>query len=389
MSTFEVKVRTIDVLQPHPNADKLELVVIGGYKAVVGKGIHQVGDKIVYVPEDSVFTNLEVAKLLQINDYLTGKEKNRVKAIRLRGILSQGIVLPWTAFKNTVDGVTTGTIGQIAALHPTWIANHTINGDIFSLPAWTDGEDWAEFLQLEKYEEPIPIEMAGQVRSWPTFLAKYDIENIKRPESFNALKEGEEVVMTEKLHGTNIAIAFGPGLEDGEVAYVCSSNRAIKYSETNVYWRAVRKFQLIDKLKEILDTAQMAHDMLGEPPIQTISLHGEVVGVQDLKYGFSNGDIGFFAFDLMINGEFVDYPRFLKLCKQVNIPVVTELYRGPYDYESVVKLAEGKTLHSGDHIREGGVIKPIVERYDTVAGRVNFKIISEAYLTRKGGSELH
>jgi RNA ligase (TIGR02306 family) len=116
----------------------------------------------------------------------------------------------------------------------------------------TCSEDIIAILKLAKYEEPIPLEMAGHVRRWPAFLAKYDVENVKRPESMAAMVEGEEVVATEKLHGTNFTVAIGPGLEEGEEAFVCSRNNALKESDTNVYWRAVRKYDLITKLKTLL-----------------------------------------------------------------------------------------------------------------------------------------
>lgn len=357
MSTFEIKTRTIDVLEPHPNADRLELVVIGGYKAVVQKGIHKIGDRILYIPEDSVFTNLEIAERLKIATYLTGKAKNRVKAIKLRGILSQGIVIPFDTLDEVSNWLGLGFYSKIQELS-------YLMGD----------------LQIERYEEPIPVEMAGKIRRWPSFVPKYDVENIKRPESLGAMVPGEEVVATEKLHGTNMTIALGPGLEEGERAFVCSRNNALQESDTNVYWRAAEKYGLVDQLCFFKEA---------NPEIDTISLHGEVVGVQDLKYGFVNGDIGFFAFDIMINGKFLDYDAFVETTANLNIPRVPLVYRGAYDYATINKLAQGKTnLKTGD-ILEGVVAKPVIDREDGYGNRVNFKFISEGYLLRKGGSELH
>jgi RNA ligase (TIGR02306 family) len=358
MSTFEVKTRVIDVLDTHPTADRLELVVIGGYKAVVQKGIHKVGDRILYIPEDAVFTNMEIAHRLKIDTYLTGKAKNRVKAIRLRGILSQGIVIPF----DIVDEVTSSLgFGYFSKVYDS---------------------DLTEPLQIEKYEEPIPMEMAGKVRRWPEFVPKYDVENIKRPESLNVMILGEEVVATEKLHGTNITIAIGPGLDEGEVAFVCSRNNALQESDTNVYWRAVKKYDLVRKVKELLINDPHANET-------SISLHGEVVGVQDLKYGFINGEIGFFAFDIMIGGKFIDHDAFMGICHHFDIPTVPEIYRGPYDYETINRFAQGKTTLGTGDILEGIVAKPVKERTDSYGNRAQFKFISEEYLLRKGGSELH
>ena len=357
MSTFEVKLRHIDRVETHPNADKLELVVIGGYRAVVQRGIHKSGDLVLYIPENAVFTEIGVAEKLNIASYLTGKDKNRVKSIRLRGILSQGVVIP-------------------ARVIEEYIRTTEFKFDFVA----SEGVDLRESLLIEKYEEPIPIEMAGQVRKWPSFLTKYDVENIKRPESMAAMIPGELVVMTEKLHGTNMTVALGPGLDDDEDAFVCSRNMALKESATNVYWRAVRKYGLIEKLHAIADRFNIIN--ITDPKLDTISIHGEVVGVQDLKYGFTNRDIGFYAFDIRVNGEYVQYDVFTYLCDAFNVPRVPELYYGPYDYDTLNKIAHGKTELGADHIREGGVIRPVRERITDAGDRAQFKFVSEDYLTR-------
>lgn len=379
MSTFEVKVREVTQITPHPNADKLELIVIGGYMAVVQKGIHKVGDPIVYIPEDTVFKNLSIAEKLGVASYLTGKQKNRVKAIRLRGCLSQGIVLPKSAFEGKFP-----FFNEVTGKEDFWTPITTLEEYLDEIFV-TCSEDIISLLELEKYEEPIPLEMAGEARRWPSFLPKYDMENIKRPESMNALSEGEEVVATEKLHGTNIAVAWGPGLDEGENVFVCSRNFALKESETNVYWRAVRDAKLDQKLQAIMDSLQQYYPT----GVESLSLHGEVVGVQDLKYGNANGHIAFYAFDIRVNGEFLNYDDFVFLTTSNGIRKVPEVYRGPYNYETLKELAEGETLIGGGHIKEGLVVKPVKERYDIGAGRVMFKFISEAYLLRKGGTELH
>jgi RNA ligase (TIGR02306 family) len=375
MSTFEVALRIIDKIEPHPNAEKLELVVVGGWRCVVKKDIHHHGDMVLYIPEDALFHDRTVAEQLGVADYLTGKYKNRVKAVKLRGILSQGIVLPFEALSHYV----------FANFSP-----EIVHQQLFYCPI---GRDYAEFLQIEKYEEPIPIEMMGHVRPWPAFLGHYDIENIKRPECFNVIQPNEEVVFTEKLHGTNMTVAVGPGLDEpNELAFVCSRRMAIKESELNVYWRAAAKHDLVFKLRSMLSDNQISAEWdveQGAEPITSMGIHGEVVGVQDLKYGYVNGDIGFYAFDISINGKFVNYDVFVNLCDDYDIPRVPELYRGPYHYDTLVGLAEGASRLAG-HLREGGVVKPVIERSDLSAGRVAFKLVSEAYLTRQGDTtEFH
>lgn len=347
---LDVKIRKIDSVERHPNADALDLAVIGGFKSVVKRDEFKVGDLALYIPNDAMFTNLEIPEKLGISPYLTGKGKNRVKPVRLRGSLSEGIVIPLEKVHNALF---LGTrIGYMCDVK--------------------EGEDLMEELQVEKYEEPIPIHMSGKVRPWPSFLCKYEVENVKRPESMKALKDNEEVVVTEKLHGTNCSIAWER--ESGDI-FVCSRNMALQEDEKNLYWQVFRKTGIYEKFEK----------MISETKANTLSLHGEIVGVQDLKYGHVN-EKGFYAFDVRVDGEFVDWNIFFGICTVYEIETVPLLYNGPYNYEMINGLARGNSVLDSSHIREGVVVQPVQERYDYDAGRVQFKFISEDYLLRKGNT---
>ena len=93
MAEFEVNVVKIDRIEDHPNADALELAIIGGYRAIVKIGEFKAGDPVVYIPEAAIIPQY-LLEDMGLEGYLAGKDKNRVKAIKLRGILSQGLVLP-------------------------------------------------------------------------------------------------------------------------------------------------------------------------------------------------------------------------------------------------------------------------------------------------------
>jgi RNA ligase (TIGR02306 family) len=90
MSTFKVTAEKL-VIHPHPNADALELAQVGLYRAVVPKGQYKTGDVAIYIPEQAVLPD-ELIEEIGLTGRLAGKDKNRVKAVRLRGELSQGIV---------------------------------------------------------------------------------------------------------------------------------------------------------------------------------------------------------------------------------------------------------------------------------------------------------
>src|SRR5689334_3340088 len=147
MSSFDVKVRRI-VVTPHNNADALEIGTIDGYQFVVAKGQWQTGDLGVYIPEQAVVPDNLIAEM-GLEGRLAGKDKNRVKAIKLRGVLSQGL------FYKPADG----------------------------LPAdWIEGQEVGSALGICKYEPPIPAEFASEVEAAPggIFSSYTDIENIKK-----------------------------------------------------------------------------------------------------------------------------------------------------------------------------------------------------------------
>ncbi len=92
MSSLSCDVVKLDI-EPHPDADALDLARIGDYRAVVAKGMFKSGDMAVYIPEASVLPGPVIEKLGLVGR-LAGSNKNRVKAIKLRGVLSQGLVYP-------------------------------------------------------------------------------------------------------------------------------------------------------------------------------------------------------------------------------------------------------------------------------------------------------
>jgi RNA ligase (TIGR02306 family) len=397
MSTFAVEVVRLDDVLPHTNADALELAVIGGSRAVVQKGIHKKGDLALYIPEDAVLP-ADVIDAFGFTGKLAGRRKNRVKAIRLRGELSQGLVIPVEKAISLVK--TNERFWPYVEANPDFSSTYEeqpIEGAPFTETiAWFDeGADFAAALGIEKYEEPIPVEMAGRQRSRPSWFPTYtDIENIKR---YNrALVEGETVVLTEKIHGTN----FGAGMLASDREMLVSSRRIVlERDETNLYWRAAALNRLEANLNLILDATGA----------QSAVIFGEVFGpgVQDLTYGVMPGAIEFRAFDIMLDGEYVSYPMFLELvgaeAEPVEddegnvtalayysaIPMVPPLYYGAYSPEIVAQYTDGKDTLSGSHVREGVVIRPEHERRSGNLGRVILKSVSADYLLRKNGTERH
>lgn len=165
MSTFEVLVRTVDDVLDHPNADRLSIVRVLGYEAISAKnedGTHRFakGEPIIYVPEAAEVPEIVLKERGFWNDekdmgLLAGKRGTRVKAIRLRGVISQGLV--WKVEDFFGEAVTIKSEGQ------------TFERFI--------GSDVADIFGITKYEPPIPMSMSGQVASVHEFSMSFDIEN--------------------------------------------------------------------------------------------------------------------------------------------------------------------------------------------------------------------
>lgn len=353
MSTLRVTAEVLTV-HDHPNADALELAQVGLYRAVVAKGAYRTGEAAVYIPEQSVLPG-DLVEELGLTGRLAGSRSDRVKAVRLRGELSQGIVCRPRA----LDGVD--------------LAN-----------AAAEGTDFAERLGIVKWVPPIPPTMNGDVESAPDLLSWVDIENIQRYPGIFA--PGEPVVLTEKLHGSACLLTY---LADEGRTQVSSKgfgakSLALKEDPRNLYWRAVTAHS-------VAETAAHLAERLGA---RRVGIFGEVfgAGVQDLTYGADGRreSLGYAVFDVSVevDGEvrWLDAADLL----EGRLPLVPRLYEGQYDIGRVLEIASGRETVSGRglHLREGVVIRPAVERYSAVTGgRAIAKAVSPAYLTRKGGTE--
>lgn len=329
MSIFKVEIVKINTINPHPNADRLDIATIEGmaYQVITAKGNFEVGDLAFYFPIDSVIPDNYLDKF-GIRSYYSKK----LRAAKLRGIFSEGLLIP-------VDADFDGNVG----------------------------DDVTEYFGVTKYEYPIPQNMSGDVES---HIGQYKFpspEHLKRYRDI--LQVGEEVVITEKIHGTNFTV-----LTDEDGIHVSSHNYFWKNNAANknlVYVRAYNEF-----------------DSLHNLPLDT-QVFGEIYGVQDIKYGLSNGKIGIVIFAVKNNGNFLDYDEFQAFCNEYSLPQVPVLYRGAYSWEAVSQFNNASSVVDKNSIMEGVIVQPIKERTHPEIGRVVLKLISDRYLLRTGGTELH
>ena len=190
----------------------------------------------------------------------------------------------------------------------------------------------------------------------PLFWEYTEVENMRNfPDILN---EGEEVVITEKVHSTNCRI----GVVEGEVM---AGSRALRRKapedgrlERSFYWFPY----------SLEPVAKLLHYLASEQGHRQVILFGEVYGskVQSFDYGLK-GQIAFRAFDLLVDGKYVDWPEFKDLCEKHDVPSVPVVAKGPFSLPYVRQLSVGDTLVPGaeqSNIREGVVVKPLIERTD-------------------------
>ncbi len=335
MSNLIIPVASIEKLIPHNNADSLELAQILGWQMVVRKGEYEVGSKVVYFPIDTVLPQ-ELSDAYGVTKYLS---KGRIRCTKLRGEPSFGL-----AVKPDND-------------------------------EWQVGQDVTEYytaLGVKKYEPPVRV-TANDARSEHPLFPKYtNIENMRNfPHIF---QEGEMVVLTEKIHGTNSRVA----IIEGEL--MAGSHRLQRERPeddnfaANLYWYPLS----LSSVRSLLENLTKEY--------KQIILYGEIYGsrIQTLDYGHKN-TMGYRAFDILIDGHYLSWPEFTLLCAQYGIDTVPVVASIPFNLDTIKKYSEGNTLLMEDnaHIREGVVVKPLQERRDPKLGRCILKYVSDQYLFGK------
>ena len=384
MSTFAVTVKRIRAIEPHPNADSLELAVVDGYRSIVRKSQFKPGNLVAYIPEGALLPEWLLHRLGLWDEEkacgkLAGKDGNRVKAIRLRGEMSQGICYPC--------GYSTRGFHYITRLVK-----------VPESVAVQEGSDVTALLGVTKYEPPIPVAMAGEVfNAGLPFALHFDVENWKSYPDI--LQPGEEVIFTEKLHGTCTIVTILPYKDAHPEAFgekknilimskgLAAKGLAFKNNErnaNNLYVRATRAL-----IARIDDVQRDNMDGVAEPNYILGETFGP--GVQDLTYG---QEIGFRVFAAAYgrpgNQYYQDW-SFVEgaLKAQFGFETVPVLYRGPFSEDVMRKYTSGRTTLGAGHIREGIVMVPAQERVDPRIGRVCLKSVSPEYLTRKNGTEFN
>ena len=337
-------IRVIDDIQPIADADAIECATVGGWKVVVKKGEYKPGDTAIYLEIDSWVPHQLAPFLSKGREPLEyeGIAGERLRTVRLRGQLSQGLLLPTSVLPS----------------------------DLGSL-----GDDVSDILNIRKYDPPIPGHWSEEMRGpFPAFLHKTDQERIQNlaKELETWVAEGFSWELTEKLDGSSMTVYV-----NGEDEGVCSRNINLRQSDGNTFWQVAIRDDLIPKLKRLCNA------LCGN-----FALQGELVGpgIQGNPYKLTRHS--FYLFDVysIDDGKFLsveernsaahflDLVQVPLLCQGALPPASCTLDRATIG--SILGFADGESLLAKGVAKEGVVCK-------SADGQRSFKAISNDWLMKE------
>lgn len=334
-------IRKIDAIDPIDGAAAIECATVGGWKVVVKKGEYQPGDTAIYCEIDS-WIPYELAPFLckgkEPKEY-NGVKGERLRTVRIRGQLSQGLLLK-------------------------------ANGD------FPEGTDMTEALGIQKWERPIPTQLSGQIKgNFPTVIPKTDQERAQNlvKEIIAAREAGLKFDIEEKLEGSSMTCY----IIDGAFG-VCSRNFDLKRDEKNTFWATAIAEDIEAKMRAVSETSGNWN----------FAIQGELIGpgIQGNIYGLSKCEFHVFDVYDITKGKYLSpfnrrclIERMgLKHVPVLNATVSLQETLGITDIPQLLKFAEGKTVVGTTGCEREGVV------FKEVNGGMTFKVISNKYLMNGG-----
>jgi len=350
-------IQEVREILPIDGADRIEVVVINNWKVVSKKGEHQVGDLVVYCEIDSFLPIREEFEFLRKSSFkrmADGKEGFRLRTIKLRKQISQGLVLPLDILSGA--------------------GNDPISTE--------EGTDVSAYLNIVKWDPPVPAQLAGKAKGYfPAFIKKTDeerIQNLTR-EYPEWVKRGDSFYLTEKLDGSSATYYFRDG-----VFGACSRNLELKEPETefvekmvmcddgverktqeNSFWKVARELGLKEKLSKFGKNISVQGELIGE-------------GIQKNPYLIKGQSVRFFNIFNIDTGEYYDLSDFLETTEKlglVTVPFIEFNFQLPETIDDLISLADGKSLLNNKVNREGIVIR-------SNDRTISFKAISNNFLLK-------
>jgi len=368
MARHLATIRMIKELRPIPNADRIEVAVIDGWECVVNKSDgFKVGDLVIYIEIDSVLPPKPEFSFME-------KYKYRVKTIKLRGQVSQGLVLPISVLDKHPDIPDIIEGGDVTE----WLGIKKYDPEAVKEKAW-----WGKLAVQNKVEFPWwlkPFKRISFIRNWwinkhktiddfPSFIKKTDEERIQNlPILFEDIKKkGVVLTVTEKMDGTS-ATFF---LKDGKFG-VCSRNKWLLKEDDSPYWAVAKKYCIEEVLRNLAGFGSNKGLYV---------LQGEIIGygIQKNKYHLSG--FMFMPFNLIINHKRLPYEQMKNALEPTSLNCVPFLENKviPVEWEiqDFVNYAKGTSLYrDGKEQREGIVCRNEIQH-------ISFKVINPDFLLKE------
>jgi RNA ligase (TIGR02306 family) len=329
------KVLALDAIE---NAEAIERATVLGWQLVVKKDEFQVGDLVVYCEIDCLMPNKPEFEFLKPRGM-------RVRTIRLRGQVSQGICFPLSILPKGFEII--------------------------------EDADCTEALEIVKYEPPMPACLAGVAKgNFPSFIPKTDETRVQVLQKLLDKYKGAKCYITEKLDGSSATFYI-----NNNVFGVCSRNLDLVEDANNSFWKVARAMDLENKLKLLNGNYAIQGELIGE-------------GIQNNKLKQKGQTALFFNVFGIDKFEYLKFEEFMALMQQLDlptVPIISTDYELENDIEVIVTMATIKSKVCTDVWAEGIVIRPIDEKLDLLLstnyfnnGRVSFKAINPEFLLKYG-----
>jgi RNA ligase (TIGR02306 family) len=334
-------IQTVKYVKPIPDADSIETVGVLGWEVVTKKGEFQPGDTCVFFEIDSLLPEVPEFEFLRKSCWNDSLKKYRLKTVKLRKQLSQGLALPTTVFP--------------------------------ILAGLTAGADVTDLLNIEKYEPPIPAQIAGDARSFSWPISKTDETRVQLDDEYGFIERltGESYYITLKLDGTSSTFLIDP---KNETYHVCGRNYSYKESEHHKFWVLSRKYKIEQGLRDYWNKGHR------------IALQAECcgVGIQKNPLGLSDHDL--FVFNVVnidTNHKLCldDSQRIVESLGLKFVPIVDKGSSFAYTKTDLLEMAKGKykthfSSAKDSQDREGIVIR-------SMCGEISFKAINNDFLLKE------
>ncbi len=338
-------IQKIHSIQPHTNADKLEVGKVKEWPVVIKKGEYKDGDLVVFIVIDSIVPST--------NPYFAflEKQKFRIWNARFRGSPSQGLVCPLSI------------LGPLRA-----VANGPDESGGHYLVE--EGLDVTEELGITKYEKGLDALIAGDAKGgFPTHLITItDEDNLLNYPEVRDEFVGEQCYLTVKADGSSVTVIHN----DGQVM-ICS--RRLEQKEGTGFWVLADSYGLPDKLRALK---------------KNIAIQAEGCGgkIQGNPLGLRRPSMFVFNVKDLDTGRWFGYQEIADFCKQLEVPMVQlahDVFKfdATWTIEKLQGLANAVTyVTSEGDVRkgEGIVLRPTYYKYSPVLGKpLSVKILNQDY----------